>query len=196
MIERGTTKYGLNKAGFTLHSTIHEARKDINAIIHVHTNVAAGLSALKVGLLPISQEALLCGHVGYHDYEGILVDEPMRAKIKRDLGEKHKILVLRNHGIVFCGATLEEAWLRLITFMSAVDIQFHAMAAAGGNGANLIVPPERVLHQVQRILQVGVNEKPKDGSIQWSLGDMELEAEMRKLDRMVYHSIFFLLYSN
>ena len=98
----------MNKAGFTLHSTIHNARQDINAVLHVHTAVGAGLSALKCGLLPISQEALICGNVSYHDYEGILVDEPMRKKIKNDLGPKNKIMILRNHGVAFCGETIEE----------------------------------------------------------------------------------------
>lgn len=49
----------------------------------VHTDAAAGISALKSGLLPISQEALICtaAGVGYHDYEGILIDEDMRKVI-------------------------------------------------------------------------------------------------------------------
>jgi adducin len=55
VIEKGSTTYGVNKAGFTLHSAIHDARNDINAILHVHTPQAAGISALKCGLLPISQ---------------------------------------------------------------------------------------------------------------------------------------------
>jgi adducin len=75
VIETGSTTFGINKAGFTLHSTIHDARQDLNAVLHIHTPVAAGLAALKSGLLPISQEAFICGKVGYHDYEGILVDE-------------------------------------------------------------------------------------------------------------------------
>ena len=68
--------------------------------------------------------------------------------------------------------------------MTAVDIQFHAMSAANGVD-NLVIPPERVLQQVQRVLQVGVNQQSSDG-IQWKIGDMEFEAEMRRLDSMVY----------
>ena len=71
-----------------------------------------------------------------------------------------------------------------MTFMTAVDIQFHAMSAANGI-ENLVVPPERVLQQVQRVLQVGVNQQSSDG-IQWKIGDMEFEAEMRRLDSMVF----------
>lgn len=109
MIDKGSTTYGVNRAGFTLHSAIHDGRKDINAIIHIHSGLAAGLATLKSGLLPISQEALIINQIGYHDYAGILVDAPMRAKIVEDLGPTNKILALRNHGVVVCGSTMEEA---------------------------------------------------------------------------------------
>lgn len=183
VIERGSTTYGVNKAGFTLHSTIHNARNDVNAVIHLHTGVAAGLSALKFGFLPISQEALICGNVGYHDYAGILVDDKMRERIKNDLGQ-NKILILRNHGVVFCGKTIEEAWFYLMTFMTAVDIQFHALSASNGID-NLITPPNDVLEQVQSIVRKGgVSEKQTDG-VQWNIGELEFEAEMRQLDLAV-----------
>ena len=100
VIDAGSTTYGVNKAGFVLHSTIHDARPDINAVLHVHTALAGAISTLACGLLPITQDALVCGHVSYHDFAGILVDEPMKERIRRDLGPKNKIMVLRNHGAV------------------------------------------------------------------------------------------------
>jgi ribulose-5-phosphate 4-epimerase/fuculose-1-phosphate aldolase len=48
VVDAGSTSYGVNKAGFVLHSTIHDARPDINAIVHVHTALAGAISALKV----------------------------------------------------------------------------------------------------------------------------------------------------
>jgi adducin len=200
VVDRGSTTYGLNKAGFVLHSVIHKARPEVNAIIHIHTGLAAGLSVLKHGLLPISQEALICGNASYHDYGGILIDEGMKEKIRADLGPKNKILILRNHGVAVCGRTLEEAWFYLFNFMFAADIQFHALAAASNGIHDLHVPPPHVLDQVQRIVNGmtgadggGVNEKSADG-IQWRLGEMEFEAEMRSLDRLV--SLRFFLEQN
>lgn len=187
VIEHGSNSYGVNKAGFTLHSAIHDARSDVNAVIHVHTPEAAGISALKCGLLPISQEALICtaAGVGYHDYEGILIDEPMKQRIADDLGFR-RILVLRNHGAVFCGNTIEEAYLWLITFMTAVKVQFMAMSAANGV-ENLIIPPPRVVQQVAEVLVSGVNAQSSDG-IDWNIGEMDFEAEMRKLDSEGYNT--------
>lgn len=140
--------------------------------------------------MPISQEALICGNVSYHDYAGILVDEPMRKQIVNDLGMRNKILILRNHGVVFCGRNIEEAYFWLMTFMVAVNIQFNALAAANGLD-NLVIPPKHVLDQVQKIVNSssGVNENSKDG-IKWSLGEMEFEAEMRNLDLLVFFMIF------
>ncbi|CAF0703886.1 unnamed protein product [Brachionus calyciflorus] len=187
VIERGTTTYGVNRAGFTLHSTIHNARNDINAVIHIHTGLGASLSALKCGFLPISQEALICGNISYHDYEGILIDDEMREKITKDLGPENKIMILKNHGVVFCGETIEEAWFYLMTFMTAAEIQQLALSAAGGVG-NLIIPPANILDQVQKVVKSNVvNQKPIDG-IHWKLGELEFEAEMRRLDLLGYQT--------
>jgi ribulose-5-phosphate 4-epimerase/fuculose-1-phosphate aldolase len=108
----------------------------------------------------------------------------MRKRIVSDLGPESKILVLRNHGVAFCGQTVEEVWFWLFTFMVAAEIQMKAMSAANGV-QNLVVPPGRVLDQVQSVIRKGVNERSSDG-IDWKLGEMDLEAEMRRLDRLVY----------
>lgn len=191
MIDKGSTTYGLNKAGFTLHSAIHEGRPDLNAIIHIHSGVAAGLASLKHGFLPISQESFICNPITYHDYAGILVDAPMKAKIISDLGPRSRVLALRNHGVVLCGTAMEDAWALLVMFMVACEIQFHALAAANGM-QNVIVPSMDILKQVQQVLMKGVNEKSADG-IDWKLGEMETEAEMRRLDRLVIFVLFFIL---
>lgn len=57
------------KAGYVLHSAVHEARPNIKCVLHLHTPVVAAVSAMKCGLLPICQEALILGPIAYHDYE-------------------------------------------------------------------------------------------------------------------------------
>ncbi len=148
----------------------------------MHTAEAAGISALKAGLLPISQEAIICtaAGVGYHDYEGILIDEDMKKVIASDLADR-RILLLRNHGAAFCGASIEEAFFWLETFMTAVRTQHVAMSAANGV-EGLVVPPQRVVDQISMVLKSGVNQCSADG-VEWGIGEMEFEAEMRSLDR-------------
>lgn len=74
-----------------LHSAIHSARPDLKAIIHIHHPPCVAVSAMKCGLLPVSQEAAIVGEVSYHDYKGLLVDPEERELIARSLGPFNKV---------------------------------------------------------------------------------------------------------
>ncbi|PIC26430.1 hypothetical protein B9Z55_019007 [Caenorhabditis nigoni] len=87
-------------------------QRGINAILlfaHVPAcSSVVAVSAQKCGLLPISEEAIAVGEVGYHEYRGTLIDEAERALLVRDLGDRH-VMSLRNHGFVVCGESVEHA---------------------------------------------------------------------------------------
>lgn len=125
---------------------------------------------------------MLCGDVGYHDYA---IDDEMDERIINDLGPERKILILRNHGLAVCGSSVEEAWFYLFEFMVAASIQSHALASAGGHVDKLIIPPARVRNQVRRFVNSGDVVSDTDDDIKYQVGEMEFEAEMRVLDRMV-----------
>lgn len=46
---------------------------------------------MKCGLLPICQEAMICGDVTYHDYQGIVIDPEEKDQIRNDLGQTSKV---------------------------------------------------------------------------------------------------------
>jgi ribulose-5-phosphate 4-epimerase/fuculose-1-phosphate aldolase len=93
----------VNPAGFTIHSAVHLARHDAACVIHTHTRAGMAVSAMKDGLLPISQIALqYYGRLGVHDYEGIAFDLDERQRIIRDLGG-YCGLILCNHGLLTVG---------------------------------------------------------------------------------------------
>uniref|UniRef100_A0A3Q3FUG1 Adducin 1 (alpha) n=1 Tax=Labrus bergylta TaxID=56723 RepID=A0A3Q3FUG1_9LABR len=123
IVDRGSTNLGVNQAGFTLHSAIYAARPDVKCIVHIHTPAGAAVSAMKCGLLPISPEALSLGEVTYHDYHGILVDEEESTLIQKNLGPTSKVLILRNHGLVSVGETVEEAFYYIHNLVTACEIQ-------------------------------------------------------------------------
>uniref|UniRef100_A0A8B9PJE2 Adducin 1 n=1 Tax=Apteryx owenii TaxID=8824 RepID=A0A8B9PJE2_APTOW len=123
VVDRGSTNLGVNQAGFTLHSAIYAARPDVKCIVHIHTPAGAAVSAMKCGLLPISPEALSLGEVAYHDYHGILVDDEEKVLIQKNLGPKSKVLILRNHGLVSVGETVEEAFYYIHNLVLACEIQ-------------------------------------------------------------------------
>ena len=65
---------------------------------------------MKCGLLYLSQESCLVGDVSYHSYEGLVVEGGERDRIAKDLGVHNKVMMLRNHGAVCCGESIEEAF--------------------------------------------------------------------------------------
>src|SRR5688572_16895684 len=91
---------GYNEAGFVIHGCMHQARPEAVCVIHTHTRVGVAVSAMKCGLLPISQHAMrVQQEATYHDYEGIALDMDERARLAADLGAKSKVMILRNHGL-------------------------------------------------------------------------------------------------
>jgi ribulose-5-phosphate 4-epimerase/fuculose-1-phosphate aldolase len=120
--------YGINKAGFVIHSAIHCHRPDVLCVVHTHTAAGVAVSAQKRGLLPLSQHALkFQGHLAYHSYEGIALDETEQASLIADLGP-HRAMILRNHGLLVCGRTAAEAFDHIYFLERACEIQVKAGA--------------------------------------------------------------------
>ncbi|KAJ8402379.1 hypothetical protein AAFF_G00368680 [Aldrovandia affinis] len=185
IVDRGSTNLGVNQAGFTLHSAIYAARPDVKCIVHVHTPAGAAVSAMKCGLLPISPEALSLGEVAYHDYHGILVDEEENVLIQKNLGPKSKVLILRNHGLVSVGETVEEAFYYIHNLVTACEIQVRTMASAGGADNLLLLDPGKYKARPRCTESTGdgTGNHPK-----WQVGEQEFEALMRMLDNLGYRT--------
>ncbi|MGW8270205.1 MAG: class II aldolase/adducin family protein [Burkholderiales bacterium] len=121
------TGYGVNRAGFVIHSAVHRARKDVACVIHTHSPAGMAVSALKCGLLPLTQNAMFFGAIGTHDYEGPAIDLDEQARLVRDLGE-NAALILRNHGLLTAGRTVCEAFVVMHWLEKACQAQLMAMA--------------------------------------------------------------------
>jgi ribulose-5-phosphate 4-epimerase/fuculose-1-phosphate aldolase len=120
---------GYNEAGFVIHGCVHEARPEAQCVIHTHTRAGVAVSAMKCGLLPISQHAMrVQRQVTYHDYEGIALDLNERESMARDLGKKSKAMILRNHGLLTLGASVREAFELMYYLDCACQIQVDALA--------------------------------------------------------------------
>ncbi|XP_075004704.1 alpha-adducin isoform X2 [Calonectris borealis] len=186
VVDRGSTNLGVNQAGFTLHSAIYAARPDVKCIVHIHTPAGAAVSAMKCGLLPISPEALSLGEVAYHDYHGILVDDEEKVVIQKNLGPKSKVLILRNHGLVSVGETVEEAFYYIHNLVLACEIQVRTLASAGGPDNLVLLDPEKYKaksRSPESPAGEGTVSHPK-----WQIGEQEFEALMRMLDNLGYRT--------
>lgn len=119
------TNGAFNAAGFTIHSGIYKARADANCVMHTHTRAGTGLSVLKQGLRPISQDALsVLDDVVYHEYGLPTSDEECEA-----LGvscQKGCSVVLRNHGLLSHGSTIPGALRRLYMLERACEVEIIA----------------------------------------------------------------------
>ena len=73
--------YGVNAAGFVIHSAIHMARHDVDCVAHTHTPAGMAVSAMECGLLPLAQTSMRFLHIAYHDFEGIADDVGERERL-------------------------------------------------------------------------------------------------------------------
>ncbi|KAM9792480.1 adducin 3 (gamma) a [Neosynchiropus ocellatus] len=186
VIEQGSTNLRIDPAGFSPHAAIYSMRPDVRCVIHVHTPATAAVSSMKCGLLPISQEALILGEISYYNYHGSLDDQDERKELQKALGPTSKVLVLRNHGIVALGDTIEEAFHYIYNAEYACEIQVNAISCAGGVD-NLIVLDQMTYKS--RVADIaGAGSVNLGGQYKWKVGELEFESLMRMLDNLGYRT--------
>jgi ribulose-5-phosphate 4-epimerase/fuculose-1-phosphate aldolase len=121
----------VNPAGIVIHGAIQAARPEVACVLHTHTRAGIAVSCLKDGLLPINQAALLFhGRLGYHDYEGVALDEDEGPRLVRDLAD-HRAMILRNHGLLTVGRTVPEAFSLMYYLEQCCRVQVDLMATGG-----------------------------------------------------------------
>ncbi len=173
IIWKPETDYGINKSGYVIHGAIHTARPDVAAVIHTHTRAGMAVAAMTCGLLPLNQTAIRFeGHIGYHDYEGPAVDLSERERIVRDLGP-HDAMIFRSHGLLTCGATLQQAFNTLYQLEMSCRAQVDAMAAR----TELGLPSAEILERTAKLYQPGVR-RPY-GVLEWPAMIRLIEAESK-----------------
>jgi ribulose-5-phosphate 4-epimerase/fuculose-1-phosphate aldolase len=169
------TPYSVNVAAFVIHAAIHASSHDAACVLHTHSDASVAVSGQEKGLLPLSQFAMrFYDRQAFHDYEGVAIDLDEQIRLVRDLGP-HKVMLMRNHGILTVGRTPGEAFMLLYYFERAARIQLQMQAAAAA-GAKLVMPPPEVCEKAARQF--------------WELqgdilapGEREWPALMRQLDR-------------
>lgn len=123
------TPYGVNRAGFAIHSAIHAGREDLNCVYHAHTRAGMAVAAMKCGLLPISQPSTrFFEHIGYHDFEVPTANISEGDRLVRDLGS-FDAMILRNHGLLTAGPTVAEAFNLMYWLDQACKVQVDCLAS-------------------------------------------------------------------
>ncbi len=129
----------LNQAAFAIHSQVHAARPDVVAAAHTHSTYGRAWSTLGRTLDPITQDvcAFYEDHGLFDDYTGVVLDTEEGKRIAHALGD-HKALVLRNHGLLTVGHSVDEAAWWFITMERSCQVQLLAEAA----GTPKLIDPE------------------------------------------------------
>jgi ribulose-5-phosphate 4-epimerase/fuculose-1-phosphate aldolase len=173
VIWKPDTDYYVNRAGYVIHGAVHRARKDVTCVLHTHTRAGMAVAAMTCGLLPISQTSIRFeGHIGYHDYEGPAVELAERERLVKNLGA-HDAMILRNHGLLTCGATIQQAFNTMYQLELACRAQVDVMAAR----TELAIPSREVLERTAHLYQPGTR-RPY-GVLEWPAMLRLLEAEQK-----------------
>lgn len=132
-------EFAINQAAFAIHSQIHQARPDVIAAAHTHSVYGKAFSSLGRLLDPITQDAcsFYQDHVLFDDYTGVVLDPSEGRRIAEDLGDR-KAAILRNHGLLTTGRSVDEAAWWYITMERSCQAQLLAMAA----GDPISISPE------------------------------------------------------
>ncbi len=164
------TDYGVNQAGYVIHSAVHSARHDVDCVIHTHTLAGMSVSAHKQGLLPIAQSAMRFGQIAYHDYEGPALRLDERERLVNSLGNA-EAMILRNHGLLTVGDSIPECFNNHYRLERACQLQVMTLSC----GTEIQLPPDEVVQSTYHSLS-------KEGGMR-RRGMLEWPSLLRKLDR-------------
>jgi ribulose-5-phosphate 4-epimerase/fuculose-1-phosphate aldolase len=121
---------GVNTAAFAIHSAVHAARPDVIAAAHSHSIYGKSWSSLGRLLDPLTQDACAFfeDHALFDDYTGVVLDPEEGKRIAHTLGER-KAVILRNHGLLTVGQSVDEAVWWFVTMERTCQAQLLAEAA-------------------------------------------------------------------
>jgi L-fuculose-phosphate aldolase len=141
-----------------IHSEILKARPDVNCVIHTHPTYATALSSTGRGLKCYSQPgALFYDALGtYTDTINLIRTHEMGAGVARALGDGRGVL-LKNHGVVVIGASIEETVIGIIMLENGAMVQLLVEAAGEAAPEFPREDIEKLKHDISRAEQFVVN---------------------------------------
>lgn len=159
----------VNVAGFCIHAAIHEARPDVNCVIHTHSPHATVFGALGRLIEPVDQNCCMFfeNHSLYTEYGGPVTDRDEAARLTEALGTTDVIL-LSNHGTITCGASIETATMLMVAAERACKLNL----LAGGQAGKL------------KLVSPGVARQTRDWIANPIGFKVEFDALLRKVERL------------
>eukprot|EP00762_Andalucia_godoyi_P006435 ANDGO_02864.mRNA.1 Putative aldolase class 2 protein PA3430 len=185
IVDGGSTmgaRASINKAGYVIHSALHESRLDVACVMHCHEPNAVAVSCLESGVdQTLTQSIHIVGSVGYHAYEGIAIREEERKRLVAAAESTDRFAVLlQNHGPVTMGRSVGEALLYMHLLVRACETQIKAYSAAckpqatpsPASAASIIHPDNDIAHRSWEIAR---------GFVPEGVGNREMKAFVREM---------------
>ena len=141
----GNTSRPANAAGFLIHSAVHKARPDVHAACHCHSKAGKAWSAFARPLEMLNQDvAYLYGEAQavYGEFGGVVFSEEEGKRLAAALGPKGKGMVLRNHGLLTVGGTVDEAAFLFCLMERSCEVQLMVEAAAANGIPKVYIDEE------------------------------------------------------
>lgn len=115
----------VNKAGFYIHKYLHLSKSKPVAILHTHTVNGVAISCLKSGFNEkLNQSSMrFYKKVKYFNYSGMVVDKNEGKKLQKIASEDIKLIILKNHGVIILGSSIDELFHLNYHFEKCAEIQ-------------------------------------------------------------------------
>lgn len=124
----GHSDWPVNPAGFTVHAAIHDGIPGAHCVMHTHTTAGMAVACSQGGLsMSNFYSAQLHGKLAYHDFEGITVHADEGPRLVRNIGDRPAV-ILRNHGLLAWGDTIQRCFAVLWLLNRACEIQLATLA--------------------------------------------------------------------
>ncbi|MBM3503597.1 MAG: class II aldolase/adducin family protein [Alphaproteobacteria bacterium] len=132
---------------YVLHATVFDRRRDVNCVLHHHSQATMAVASLTHGLLPVNQPAIQwLDRIAYLDFDGFEFGESELANLARAFGDDNKIVFMRNHGVLVGGEDIAEAF----AITDDLEKACRAQLLAEATGTDLATPPIEVLARATR----------------------------------------------
>ncbi|KAL3468516.1 class II aldolase/adducin domain-containing protein [Aspergillus heterothallicus] len=129
----GNMERPANAAGFLIHAALHKARSDVNAACHFHSTYGKAWSTFAQPLEMLNQDVTMFygkAQSVYKEFGGVVLEQEESAALAAALGPEGKGMILRNHGLLTVGSTVDEAAYLFLLMEKSCQIQLAADAAA------------------------------------------------------------------
>jgi L-ribulose-5-phosphate 4-epimerase len=131
-----------------IHAAIYDARPDVNSVVHTHQSLATAFSVAGTPILPIyNQAAVFAPETPIFPSPRLIYTIQDGKEVCQTLGDRMAML-LKGHGVIVCGDSLEYATVHAIYLERTAYMQFVASCV----GKPVIMPQQDIDYMKENMI--------------------------------------------